>query len=370
MLDVIVDIVVDAIGAILTRRKDSNKPQRRCSRATSSGGDGPPPASGDSESISVPSWVSIDAPDATLVGTVTLADDSSARFEDVQINAGTAIQKTAGTGRAGFSGDVSMTGSSVGILVSSGRVTILSGNITDDGSGTGLQTTGTSQIDGLVRNLDCDDAYNINAGSTLRLFVARIVGSRTTNGGEYVTVAGEVGPGPTGPTGPSGSTGATGWTGPTGVTGPTGATGATGATGVTGSTGATGATGPTGPTVFGTEFFSATNESTDTTNSPTYQEKLSLVAASVPAGTYYIEWYYEVAGTLQNTDMASRVQIDDTTTVAEPEKDGSAWRGSSGQYEYAMGTSGTFSTDIDYRKVAGGGSARIRRARLLIWRLR
>ena len=37
MLDVIVDIVVDAVRAILTRRKDSNEPQRRYSRATSSG---------------------------------------------------------------------------------------------------------------------------------------------------------------------------------------------------------------------------------------------------------------------------------------------------------------------------------------------
>jgi hypothetical protein len=128
-------------------------------------------------------------------------------------------------------------------------------------------------------------------------------------------------------------------------------------------------TGATGPTVFGTYFVGVASEGTDTTTSATFQEKLSLSTGTIPAGTYYVSWYYEMAGTLQNTDMETRVQADNTIDLAMPTHDGDAWGTGGGIYVATLGASGTHTIDIDYRKVSGGGSAQIRRARIAFWRV-
>lgn len=182
---------------------------------------------------------------------------------------------------------------------------------------------------------------------------------------EYIDQDGAtVQPGPPGPTGPTGASG-----GPQGPTGPTGPSGL-GPTGPEGPTGPQGPTGPAGVGVFGTEYQYASSEGTDSTDDSDYQEKLKLSTGTLPAGTYRINWYWEMWQSGISNLVTARVQIDDTDTVANPQKepkDRDDRLPVSGFWQASLGA-GTHEIDIDYRKQSGG-TAYIRYARLEIWRI-
>lgn len=124
------------------------------------------------------------------------------------------------------------------------------------------------------------------------------------------------------------------------------------------------------PPVFGTEFSQASSDSESTTTSTSFQQKLRLTTASLPSGTYRIGWFYEW-GMSSLTDFRSQVQINDATTCMEGFEEavdaGADQYFPRGGHYYHTG-SGVLNIDLDYCQ-NGGGTARIRRARLEIWRV-
>lgn len=130
--------------------------------------------------------------------------------------------------------------------------------------------------------------------------------------------------------------------------------------------------------VFGTEFASNNSETTSTTTSTSYQQKVRLSVTGISAGTYRIGWYYEwndASGeewyTGAVSSMYARVQVDDTTTLAEKRMGTNSadyWGMDSGHYIGSL-TSGNHNIDIDYRAENASYSAGIRRARIEFWRV-
>lgn len=121
---------------------------------------------------------------------------------------------------------------------------------------------------------------------------------------------------------------------------------------------------------FGAEFDEASSDSDSSTTSGTYQQKLRLTTSSLPSGSYRIGFYYEwnKSGV---TDFASRVQVNDTTTIMEafeeaPDAGADQWyaRGGFGYYS----GSGILNIDLDYH-AGGQNTATIRKARIEIWRV-
>jgi hypothetical protein len=122
--------------------------------------------------------------------------------------------------------------------------------------------------------------------------------------------------------------------------------------------------------VYGTQAQQANNDAQSTTTSGTYQQKLRVTTPSLPAGTYRIGFYYEW-GKSNLADFASRVQVNDTTTIMEGLEEavdaGADQYFPRGGFGYYTG-SGVLNIDLDYH-ANGSGTARIRRARLEIWRV-
>lgn len=142
-------------------------------------------------------------------------------------------------------------------------------------------------------------------------------------------------------------------------------------TGPAGPTGPTGPTGPQGPAGGVSEYYFDSSDGTSSTTSGSYQQKLRLTTPSLPSGDYEIAWYYEVY--TSDLDMNHRVQLNDSTTLAEGEHtsadegDKHYWEPQSGFY-IAESISGVQNIDIDYND-DGGGTAQIRRARLKIMKV-
>ena len=123
------------------------------------------------------------------------------------------------------------------------------------------------------------------------------------------------------------------------------------------------------PPVFGTEYGYTSSEGESSTTSTAPVEKVSLSATGLPSGDYRIDWNCEYERTDEkDTELNIRVQIDDTTTIAEMYDDNSKkqYLASSGFYEASL--SGDVDIDMDYWDSAGAGST-IRRARLGIFRV-
>lgn len=121
--------------------------------------------------------------------------------------------------------------------------------------------------------------------------------------------------------------------------------------------------------VFGSQNQDAEDETTSSTTSSTYQNKLNLTTGVLPAGRYRIGWYCEGAQSTTSDRFQMRVQIDDSDTLGqtmEETADTDDWMPHGG-YAY-RNLSGSISIDMDWREQAGG-TASIRRARLEIWRV-
>ena len=129
----------------------------------------------------------------------------------------------------------------------------------------------------------------------------------------------------------------------------------------------------TDSSLFGTNCTEAHDEDTSYTTSTSWQEKLTLEVSGIPEGKYRIGWFYEWSLSNSNWRFCGRVQIDDTTTVAEKyerpsEGSWGAWQ-SDGGFVYVDLTLGDHFVDIDYKTTHFNKTAGIRRARIEFWRI-
>ena len=123
-------------------------------------------------------------------------------------------------------------------------------------------------------------------------------------------------------------------------------------------------------TVFGSEQQDARSEAESSTTSSAYQQKLRLTTTNLPLGKYRIGWYCEGSNSSASGRFQMRVQIDDSSTLCEHshEDEDSRDRVAVAGHDYIENLSGVINIDMDYREQQGG-TARIRRARLEIWRV-
>jgi uncharacterized membrane protein len=111
----------------------------------------------------------------------------------------------------------------------------------------------------------------------------------------------------------------------------------------------------------------AADDTESTTGSTTYVEKLKMTTSNLPAGNYRIGYSLEL-GSDNKQRSEFRVQLDDTTTLAEA---GTAQARNSDEYMAYSGftvvalTAGVHTIDVDFRRVAN--NALIRRVRVELY---
>ena len=129
--------------------------------------------------------------------------------------------------------------------------------------------------------------------------------------------------------------------------------------------------GSPGGGIFGSEYGYASSDGESSTTSTSPIEKVSLSKTDLPSGDYHIEWsceFFRISD--KDSEFNARVQINDTTTVAEVYDEKTAkggWFAISGIYNDTL--SGTVDIDLDYWDSDGEDGVEIRRARLTIWRV-
>jgi hypothetical protein len=119
----------------------------------------------------------------------------------------------------------------------------------------------------------------------------------------------------------------------------------------------------------GKEIAEETAEGQDGTTETTWQQKLRLTLTDIPAGKYIVQWYCELRHS--NNDAAERaemrVEVGDTTEIGYSIWPYNLFEDSGGFAVYDF-SAGSYTVDLDWR-AQGGGTAYIRRARLLFWRI-
>jgi hypothetical protein len=117
------------------------------------------------------------------------------------------------------------------------------------------------------------------------------------------------------------------------------------------------------------EISKATAEGQDSTTEATWQQKLRLTLTDIPDGTYIVQWYCELrhSNNTASERAEMQVEVNDTTQIGF-----SVWAYNifedSGGFAVTDLSAGSYTIDLDYRQ-QGGGTAYIRRARLLLWRI-
>lgn len=115
----------------------------------------------------------------------------------------------------------------------------------------------------------------------------------------------------------------------------------------------------------------AIDEGEDTNGTTGFVEKIKLQYTPPEAGVFIIGWSYEHSRSVGNQSVQSAVELDDTTELSSDTHRIS----SANDYINVSGWSkqvldaNQHDIDIDFRKVAGGGDAKIRRARLMIYKI-
>jgi hypothetical protein len=201
------------------------------------------------ESFTLPSWVSLHAPNIKVEGSIILQDNVNALVGEVEVSSGFGVTKAiGGTAHSVFEGTVvTATGNAVGavnlavngILVyrvtrtycqngfgvgdissSAGHTHIHCEDIYITGTGTGLARAGSGTIVGyighilesgsgigngtginlfagemdlVIGRLDANVPYTSQAGTTLHMFAGEVIGTPTPAGTADVTIAGEIG---------------------------------------------------------------------------------------------------------------------------------------------------------------------------------
>jgi hypothetical protein len=117
------------------------------------------------------------------------------------------------------------------------------------------------------------------------------------------------------------------------------------------------------------DIHEATAEAQDSTSSDEWQQKLRLSINGIVDGKYVVHWYCELRHSNNtSTERAEmRVEVNDMTEIGY-----SVWPYNlfedSGGFAVTDLSAGDYTIDLDYRQ-QGGGTAYIRRARLLFWRI-
>lgn len=129
--------------------------------------------------------------------------------------------------------------------------------------------------------------------------------------------------------------------------------------------------GDPGPvSVFGTEHQEEESDGTSSTTSTSFQNKLTLTTPSVPAGLYRVGFFYEWNGSHGGYDVRVEVRHESTVLAynTKAPEDSDAYE-SVGGYKYVNLSGGVEDFHIKYRTQNSSGTARIRRARLELWRV-
>jgi len=141
------------------------------------------------EAFTVPSWVQLRAPSATIVAGMTLEDDADVELHELVVPTGAiGVLKTAGTSTSRFKADiVGATGASIGVLnagVNSVLIYEVKTTYVENGFAVGDISTAAGHL-----HLMCEDIYIVGAGGVA---IAR-TGSGTIEG--YVAHVLEIGAG-------------------------------------------------------------------------------------------------------------------------------------------------------------------------------
>lgn len=126
--------------------------------------------------------------------------------------------------------------------------------------------------------------------------------------------------------------------------------------------------------VFGNNFQETSDNTTSSTSSTSFQQKLRLTTGTLPIGTYRIGWYYEWNFSNASQDFRGRVQGDDIIDLMEhrqePKDPNSDQSNVVSGFAYVTTTSeDTHFIDLDYCSSTGIYTAYIRNAKLEIWRV-
>jgi hypothetical protein len=131
--------------------------------------------------------------------------------------------------------------------------------------------------------------------------------------------------------------------------------------------------GSIGNVLFGSEFDYEIDNTESSTNSTTYQNKITVSTGDIPEGSYRLGWHFEWRISKSNAEFGFRVQQDNTTNFKEdtvsPFVDVNVWNPLTNFYYIETLSSGTHTFDLDYKSSSTSATAYIREARFEFWRV-
>lgn len=124
--------------------------------------------------------------------------------------------------------------------------------------------------------------------------------------------------------------------------------------------------------IFGTEYQHSENNALAFTTSTTFVQRHRWTTTSLPAGGYYVAIQATLdCGPDAGVSQEARVQRDDSTTLAKAAIKAGVDEGGGAIVSFVghLALSGVHNFDVDWRKVAGNGSAGVRDVHCVLWRV-
>lgn len=125
--------------------------------------------------------------------------------------------------------------------------------------------------------------------------------------------------------------------------------------------------------VFGALADYVYDETTNSTTSTNFVNKLTLTTSGISTGTYRIGWSYERSAASASDDFLCRVQLNDTTelnnTRTRIAPSNIAYFFDAGGFVYIDLTAGDYHVDLDFCSSKNGKAVAIRRVSIEIWRV-
>lgn len=124
--------------------------------------------------------------------------------------------------------------------------------------------------------------------------------------------------------------------------------------------------------IFGAGFQESSSLGLSSTNSTTYQNKVTLTTGSLDAGTYRIGWSYAWSFSSTGDDFRGRVLMDGVTIMShsqEPKDPGTDQVHRVSGFEYFPLSAGVHTFNLQYASSDAADTSWIQRARLEIWRV-